>query len=204
MPLTRTTKLQAVNTMLATIGSAPVNQLIAPGSPNSADVAIATNTLDEVSLNVQSRGWHFNTEENIPLTPDPGTKEIYISENVVFVDIERDNDLGSKYDITVRNNKLYNKKTDSFQFTEVVKVKMVRALDWDDLPQAARHYITIRASRIFQDRVVGSDKHHAFTQQDEFQALGVLKKFDGDSADHSIFDNYDVYRVIDRVYPYQF
>ena len=116
MPLTRTTKLQAVNTMLATIGSAPVNQLISPGSPNSADVAIAMNTLDEVSLNVQSRGWHFNTEENIPLTPDPGTKEIYISANVVFVDIERENDLGSKYDITVRNNKLYNKKTDSFPF----------------------------------------------------------------------------------------
>lgn len=204
MPLTRTTKLQAVNTMLATIGSAPVNQLIAPGAPNSADVAIAVNTLDEVSLNIQARGWHFNTEEDIPMTPDVGTKEIYISDNVVFADIERENDLGGKYDITVRNNKLYNRKTDSYQFDEVVKLKMVRALDWDELPQAARHYITIRAARIFQDRVVGSDKHHAFTQQDEFQALGLLKKFDGDSADHSIFDNYDVYRVIDRVYPYQF
>ena len=202
MPLTTTTRLQAVNTMLATIGSAPVNQLTGPNAPNSADVAMAMNTLDEVSLNVQSRGWHFNTEENVTLSPDPVTKEIVLASNIVMVDVDFPDNEG--LDITMRGAKMYNRKTNSLQFdAPVEKVRLIRILEWDDLPQAARHYISIRAARIFQDRTVGSDKHHTFTQQDEIIALSNLKKYEGETADHSIFDNYDVYRVIDRRYPYQ-
>jgi hypothetical protein len=202
MPLTTTTRLQAVNTMLSVIGSAPVNQLTGPNAPNSADVAIAMQVLDEVSLNIQSRGWHFNTEEDVTLTADPITSEVVVASNVLLVDVDYPNNDG--LDITLRGNKLYNRKTNSFQFTgPVEKVRLIRALEWDDLPQAARHYITIRAARIFQDRVVGSEKHHGFTQQDELIALSNLKKYEGEVADHSIFDNYDVYRVIDRRYPYQ-
>ena len=202
MPLTTTTRLQAVNTMLSVIGSAPVNQLTGPNAPNSADVAIAMQILDEVSLNIQSRGWHFNTEENVTLTADPVTAEVVVASNVLLVDVDYPDNDG--LDITLRGNKLYNRKTNSFQFTgPVEKIRLIRALEWDDLPQAARHYITIRAARIFQDRVVGSEKHHGFTQQDEFVAMSNLKKYEGEVADHSIFDNYDVYRVIDRRYPYQ-
>jgi hypothetical protein len=165
-------------------------------------VAIAMQVLDEVSLNIQSRGWHFNTEEDVTLTADPITSEVVVASNVLLVDVDYPNNDG--LDITLRGNKLYNRKTNSFQFTgPVEKVRLIRALEWDDLPQAARHYITIRAARIFQDRVVGSEKHHGFTQQDELIALSNLKKYEGEVADHSIFDNYDVYRVIDRRYPYQ-
>lgn len=202
MAVSTTTKLQAVNTMLATIGSAPVNQLTGPNAPNSADVAMAMNTIDEVSLNVQARGWHFNREEDVTLTPDPVTKEIVVASNVLLVDVDYPNNDG--LDITLRGTKIYNKKTNSTQFTgPLEKVDLVRVLEWDELPQAARYYIAIRAARIFQDRVVGSDKHHGYTQQDELIALSNLKKYEGETADHSIFDNYDVYRVIDRRYPYQ-
>lgn len=202
MALTTTTRLQAVNTMLATIGSAPVSQLTGPNAPNSADVAMAMQTLDEVSLNVQARGWHFNTEEDVTLTPDPITSEIVVASNVLLVDVDYPDNKG--LDVTLRGVRLYDRSTNSFVFTEPLeKVRLIRALDWDELPQAAKHYIAIRSSRIFQDRVVGSEKHHTYTQQDELVALSNLKKYEGEVADHSIFDNYDVYRVIDRRYPYQ-
>ena len=71
-------------------------------------------------------------------------------------------------------------------------------LDWEDLPETARYYIMIRASRKFQDRVVGSGKHHDFTLRDEMMALMSLRAAEADSGDFTIFDNYDVYRVIDR------
>lgn len=202
MPLTTTTRLQAVNIMLATIGSAPVNQLTGPNAPNSADVAMAMNVLDEVSLNVQARGWHFNTELDTTLTPDPITSEIVVASNVLLADIEDNYSAG--LDIALRGSKLFNRTDNTTQFSAPInKVKLVRALEWDDLPQAARHYITIRAARIFQDRTVGSEKHHGYTQQDEYAALSNLKKYEAETADHSIFDNYDVFRVIDRRYPYQ-
>lgn len=194
MALTTTTKLQAVNTMLATIGSAPVNSL---AGANSADVAMALQTLDEVSLSVQSRGWHFNTEEDKELPPDPVTGEIVIGNSVVLCDVDGSWDV----DVVVRGTRLYDRKNKTYVFANTLKAKVVSALDWDDLPQAARAYVMIRAARIFQDRVVGSEKHHTFTLRDEIMAMSNLKRYEGETGDHTIFDNYDVYRVIDRQYP---
>ena len=199
MPLTTTTKIQAVNTLLATIGSAPVNNI---SGSNSADVAMALQTLDEVSLSVQAKGWHFNTEEDRVYTPDPFTNEISVGNTVLLCDVEHPNNEG--IDVVLRGTKLYDRQNRTFEFTKQITAKIIVALDWDELPQAARFYIMIRSARIFQDRAVGSEKHHTFTLRDELTALTQLRRYEGDTADHSIFDNYDVFRVIDRRYPYQF
>lgn len=201
MPLSATTKLQAVNTMLSTIGSSPVNSLV--GS-NSADVALAVQILDETSLAVQSEGWHWNTERDVAMTADPITNEITVPSSAVMVDVDPPNDKGMN--IITRGSKLYDlkKRSTFFDPGTVLKATVIYALDWDDLPQAARYYISIKASRVFQDRMVGSEKHHSFTLRDEIMALSKLKEYEGETADRSIFDNYDVYRVIDRDYPRDF
>ena len=59
MSLSATTKLEAINTMLSVIGEAPVSSFEANAT---GDVAIAKNILDEVLQEVQTRGWHWNTE----------------------------------------------------------------------------------------------------------------------------------------------
>ena len=46
--------------------------------------------------------------------------------------------------------------------------------------------------------MVGSQAHHAFSREDESRARALLKEFEGETADHSIFDNYDVYRIVNR------
>ena len=56
--ITPTTELQAVNTMLSTIGEAPVNSIT---GTTTVDVSVAKNILDETSMSVQSQGWNFNT-----------------------------------------------------------------------------------------------------------------------------------------------
>lgn len=195
MPITTTTKLQAVNTMLATIGTAPVNTL---SGTNSADVAMASQTLDEVSLAVQSKGWHWNTEVK-ELSPDSITGQIVVGNNVVMCDVDFPDN--GDLDIVLRNTKLYDRAAQTSVFTKALRAKTITALEWEDIPQAARSYIMIRASRIFQDRVVGSEKHHSFTLRDELTALQNLRRLEGETGDHTIFDNYDVYRVIDRQYP---
>ena len=67
MALAKTTKLEAINTMLSNVGEAPVNSLT--GSLTN-DVQLAQNILDEISREVQSAGWHFNTDKEVPLAPD--------------------------------------------------------------------------------------------------------------------------------------
>ena len=56
--LTPTSKLDAVNSILLGIGEAPVNTL---GS-GLQEAEIAEVTLDNINREVQSLGWHFNTE----------------------------------------------------------------------------------------------------------------------------------------------
>ena len=46
--------------------------------------------------------------------------------------------------------------------------------------------------------MIGEPNHHAFTSRDEMNAWVALKEFEMDTGDHSIFDNYDVFRVVDR------
>jgi hypothetical protein len=70
--------------------------------------------------------------------------------------------------------------------------------DFEELPETVRRYVVIRAARIFNDRVVGDQLHHAFTAQDEMAALAALKEFDGETADNSIFDSYNIGAVVNR------
>ena len=79
-----TTELDAVNSMLATIGEAPVSTL---ESSMHADAAMARQTLAQVSKEVQAEGWYFNVETEYPLHPDSG-QEIKLPENVAGVDVE--------------------------------------------------------------------------------------------------------------------
>lgn len=75
---------------------------------------------------------------------------------------------------------------------------MVIMLDFEQLPEAARRFITLKGARVFQDRAVGSAELHGFQERDELRALVELKDMEADTADYTIFDNYAVSRVFDR------
>ena len=59
--------------------------------------------------------------------------------------------------------------------------------------------MTIRASRIFQDRVLGSDSLHGMNREDEYTALTTLRLTESENADYNILTgNNDVYRILAR------
>ena len=188
--LSPTTELEAINTMLSTIGESPVNTVEDTGN---VDVVIARQILQSVSREVQARGWHFNTEINYTITPDsegylvlPNT---VLKADTVYPD--------SSKDVVVRGSKLYDRENHTYVFTNAVKVDMTILLTFDELPEVARNYVTIRASRIFQERVVGSDTLHAFNSQDEARAMVSLMEYEADTADLNILSgNYSVYRIL--------
>lgn len=194
MALTATTKLEAVNTLMTAIGEAPVNSL----TSGLVDAETAETILDSVSREVQSQGWNFNTDFERSFTPD-ANKQIPIPSDILRIDMAERRT--SELDVVARGSKLYNRATNSFYFDSsisAVSMNAVVLLNFDELPESARRYVTIRSARIFQDRVVGSDTLHAFQQRDELQALVELKDADGEVSDYNIFDNYAVASVIDR------
>lgn len=197
MALSPTTELEAVNTMLTSIGEQPIQNL--DDLAGLTDASIARQILSNVSRAVQSRGWVFNTDLDKVMKPD-SHGEIILNDTILRVDTTtrmRDPD----NDIIERGRRLYDrqKNTDKFDEGTEIKCNLIIYLNFIDLPEPARRYISIRSARIFHDRVVGSGELHRFYQEDELQAWSTLIEYEGDTADYNIFDNYDVYRVVDRL-----
>jgi hypothetical protein len=91
--------------------------------------------------------------------------------------------------LTMRNGKLYNLSSQTYTFTSDIDLNQIIILDWTDLPEVARRYITVRAARIFTDRYLPNQVTHMFTLQDEQRARGQLEQREGDEADYTVFDN---------------
>tara|TARA_R100001463_G_scaffold4014_1_gene15591 strand:+ start:188 stop:805 length:618 start_codon:yes stop_codon:yes gene_type:complete len=192
MAMTPTTELDAVNQMLVSIGEAPVNVL---GS-GLQEAEIAQTTLTNISRDVQSQGWYFNTEIRYTL-PRNSDNEIVLPNNCVKVDrtqVYRDYDT----DVVERNRKLYDRVTNSYTFDKDLVVNMVVLLDFNELPEVARRYITLKAARVFQDQTVGAQELHGYQINDEQFAYLALREAESESMDYNVFDNYDTYRVLDR------
>lgn len=190
-----TSELEALNMMLATLGEAPINSL--EEVTKVGDAVIARAVLREISIEVQEEGWHFNTESEFELLPLSYSKEIFIPGNVIEMDASPYE--GRDVDVVIRGNRLYDRKNKTFQFQKTIKADLTILLDYDELPQAARHYVKVRAARVFQQRVVGSDSLNAFTEKDEARALRSLRRYESRTADYNILTgNNSVMRVIDR------
>ena len=182
---TRTSELESVNTILSTIGEAPLNSL---SGSLPVDGTIAKNVLSEVSREVQSQGWHFNTHYKVTLSRDTNNK-IPLATNIVRVEIDPRKYSKVSYDIVQRNNELYNlaKNEDTFD-TDFTDVTAVYLLPFDEIPEQAKRYITIRSARIFHDRTLGANTIHKFSQEDEAKSLSILKQAESHTGDYSIFD----------------
>ena len=164
MSLTPTTELEAVNTMLNTIGEAPVNTLV---NMTSVDALAALSVLQNVNRGVQVEGWFFNSEYDYPLVPDLDGN-LPLPTNLMSVDSTNES---SSYDLIQRGSRAYDRKNHTYTFTETVKCNLIILLAFEEIPEAARNYITLRASRILQDRLLGSDSLHTMNREDEYQAL---------------------------------
>ena len=192
--LKRMSELEAVNLMLMTIGEYKVNDLI--NLAGRSDAAIAKDILTNTSRAVQSKGWTFNTDFDVVLAPDTEGL-IELGGSILRIDTTS-TVRSSQKDIIERANKLYDRQNNTHIFTDNVTVDTITYFNFEDLPEAARRFIAIRSARVFHDRVVGSGELHRFFQDDEGQAWSELLEYESDIGDYTIFDSYDVYRVVER------
>lgn len=191
--ITPTTELEAVNLMLDAIGESPINSL-----NNSAvvDAVKAQAVLSEVSRATQQKGWHFNTEKDYELVPTAFNNEIILPGNCLRVDTVGPD---KWTDVVQRGNRLYDRRKHTYRFEKSLKVDMVVLLPFEELPEAARYYIAVRAARVFQARSVGSEALYQFTSQDEQLALVDMKKAEGVTADHNMFTgSWSVAKMLQR------
>ena len=128
------------------------------------DVAIALNTLREVSREVQAEGWSFNTEYDYKITPD-NNNEIKIAEDVLQMDLNQGYPENIEKEAIFRGGKLYDKKKHSYEWTaEHVYVDIVWEFTWENIPAPIQAHIVARAAAIVSSRIIGDPNQYQILQ----------------------------------------
>ena len=149
-------RLQAINIILSNVGQSPVS---AVDSTNPM-VATAETILDEVSHAVQTEGWSFNTESHYQFTPD-NAGDIVIPDNVLSLDVVGE----AQANPVIRSGRLYDKYNHTYTWAEAISANVVWFFDFEDLPEAFKQYVTIRAANLFAGRAVGSTEAARYSER---------------------------------------
>mgnify|MGYP001357310032 FL=1 len=178
-------ELPAINQILMACGQAPVTTL----DETNPDVAIAYQTLIEVSREVQSEGWTFNKEAHYEMTPNTDN-EIIIPTNVLQIDLTQAT-AGDRH-VVRRNGKLYDKEHHTDKWTDgSIEVDILWFFDWVDLPRPIQDYITTRAATVTSSRIVGDQTQYQILQQKEAYMRAMALEYETTQGDYSFFGHPD-------------
>ncbi len=192
--LTPTSELQAINAMLASTGDTPVTS-ITEGA--RADVDFALSVIRLVATSVQQRGWLFNTDREVSLTPAIDDT-ITLDADVLKVQKSLIED-NRGVDYSFRAGKLWDRINNTFTFSDEVIVDLTRALDFEDLPEVARAYIFITSARRYQQQTLGNVELSGFGAEDEQRALTALVDAEGLLANTDYLENFPDQRMVNKV-----
>lgn len=193
-------ELPAVNQILQSCGQAPVTTL----DQTNPDVAIAYQTLLEVSREVQAEGWSFNKEYHYDMTPDTNN-EIKIPNNILQIDATR-NAANTTIDVIRRSGKLYDKVNHTYTFTDTVACDITWLFDWVDLPTPIADFITSKAATTVSSRIVGDTTQYEMLRQKESFNRAMAMEYECNQGDYTFFghpgdtNTYNSYKPYNALY----
>lgn len=196
--LNHTTELEAVNTILATVGNSPVAAVEGTGIE---DVDIAYRMLVELTRRVNLRAYNWNSDRDYPLAPDTDGY-INIPQGALVVD-PQDPTVNAVVRRNAANGKLglWDKANLTFVFDATVNCKIIWGFPFQDLPEVARDYIVLSAGRTFQKRYVGSQVLDRYSAEDVAGAWALLQGTELRDRNYNLFrDNPGMARINSRSY----
>lgn len=216
--ITPTTELEAVNRMLAAIGEAPITQAELE-SPSLADVTMAVNFLTETTRQVLSMGWRFNTEFGFQIaSSDTYAWTGSDGSTATLLIFERPSDLLDFHlsdtpkqvglDVALRPPRDYSAAEGTLVFYDVAEnrdgfesgdvdddslyIEGIFAIDFEDMPEVAREYVSALAAVRLQARLMGSRTLDDFTKQELAGAWRNMQDTQGRTEEYNIFNSTDV------------
>ena len=195
------TELSAVNSILGSIGQAPITSLTHnPPDPDplaNPEISFVKNILDEVNKDVQSTGWAFNTETKVLKSPD-SSGHFVIPSNAIMYDIS-DGQIDRRTDVVKRDGKLFDKVNQTDVFTSDYYIDSIVLLPFTDVPPPIQRYIIARASMKAATQLVSNADLVKLLRVEEQQARANAMNYETEQGDNSFmgFDSNTSYR------PYQ-
>ena len=173
-----------------TVSSQTMTQSIAKSrveSQTNPDVAIALNTLRDVSREVQSEGWSFNKEYDYPIEPD-SNDEVVIPNNMLQIDLNPTYTQNMDRDAINREGKLYDKTAHSFTWTDdKLYVDVIWYFDWTSIPTPIQSFIIAKAATIVSSRIIGDPNQYQMLQQKEALAKSTALEYECNQGDYTFF-----------------
>ena len=183
-------ELEAVNMLLAAVGEAAVSSL---ETATTVDVTQAKNLLSNINREAQQKGWHFNTEWDVVLSLDSDSR-IPLGTTVLSI-------YSPTKMTTIRGREgspfLYDLDNNTFTWTASINDAVtITLLDFEDIPQTARQYITTKAARIFQEEIIGQVSAEAVNRQEETEAYADLLDDEGERSGYNVgYGTRDMYNT---------
>lgn len=189
MEVSALTELDAVNNIIGTIGSSPINTL---ENLQNVDAINALRILRDLSRREQSRGWSFNIIPSYKLNPDVYTKRIPYLPNYLYLK-------------GLNGEKLINyggyvkdMATDTVTFDKPLNVEIILSIPFEQLPDQMRTYIVAKASYVFQSRYFGDDSLTQITQAEIAEAYQYLMEYEVDNNDYNLLSNTYIQELLSR------
>ena len=195
-----TQELPAINQILSSCGQAPVTTL----DQTNPEVAIAYDTLLQVSREVQSEGWTFNKEYHYEFNND-NNNEILIPNNVIQIKLT-ENASNTTHDAIRRSGKLYDRQNHTYKWTHSspIECDVVWEFDWVDIPEPIQNFIVSRAATLTSQRIMGDQRQHDMLQQQEAYARSTALEYETAQGQYSIFGHpYDKSNYYASYKPFQ-
>ena len=173
------------------VGESSVNTL----TVQSPEVTIAQSTLRQVCREVQAEGWKFNTENEYPITLD-SNNHCLVPNNVLQIDLNHFKHLND-FDVVKRNDngttKLYDLIEHRYNFENTSEGKLyvdiIWMIDFEDIPQVFKDYITQKASRVASTRMVNDPQAAELMVTDEAAARALAIEYDTNQGDYNVFND---------------
>ena len=195
-----TQELPAINQILSSCGQAPVTTL----DQTNPDVAIAYDTLLQVTRETQAEGWTFNRENHYEFVPDTND-EIAIPNNILQLKLT-ENGTNLHYDGIRRNGKLYDRQHHRYTWPDHSKVEcdIIWEFDWVDIPEPVQNFIVARAASITSQRIVGDGNQYQTLQEQEAFARSTALEYETSQGQYTIFGHpYDKTNYYASYKPFQ-
>ena len=181
-------RLQAINMCLAGVGVGPV----ASEEDSGLDALTAGVVVDQVTRDVQSKAYWFNTERNWNLAPNATTGIIAVPSNVDEVLAYA---ASARTELTIRGSQVYDTFSHTYNLLPIVnsddKICFVfqMSLDFTDLPALAKNYIAYRAKRLYAQDTEGDAKTTEMQSRDEIRSQSELEVMDMKQQNVNAFDS---------------
>lgn len=164
------TELDVVNKCLASMGEMPVNSIANSTNPM---VTNARAAFADANTQEQGPGWWFNTEA-ITLHPQVDGEVFVPADTLSLCTIGDFNPMW----LSIRGRKLYDNRVGSYFVTgDPIKVKIIRALPFTDMPYNMQRLVRASSVEKFQLDYDG-DEQKQTAAAEEYQASYALVMMD--------------------------